>query len=374
MVRILLIDENDQDRRTFTQILSSRFRVSAHPSGTELMELVRRENPDLIFLETNLQGMSGIELIPVLNGISSPPGIIMYSSVSDTATVVQAIRAGAFDYIVKPALLATLESTIRRALAQRLAARRCGGAPGNGPLDAILGRSEAVSELKELIASFAPSADPILILGESGTGKELTARTIHRLSPRCGGPFIPVNCAAIPDSLFEAEMFGVEKGAYTDAIARTGFIERADGGTLFLDEIGEMSAMAQSKLLRVLEDHIVRRIGATREHEVDVRIVAATNTDLRSAVAAKTFRRDLFYRINILRIPVPPLRSRPADIPELAVSYVGDKPGLGFTDAALRKLLEYDWPGNVRELHAIVKRASILARDGRIEPRHVRFY
>jgi len=287
-----------------------------------------------------------------------------------------AVKAGASDYVLKPANADTLRKTLIRATAEQVYGSGYAAETSGGPLDQILGSSESIREMKELISVFAPAEDPVLLIGESGTGKELAASRIHALSKRSRELFVALNCAAIPDTIFEAEMFGVEKGAFTDSRSHPGFFERTDGGTLFLDEIGEMPLSSQSKLLRILEDHQVRRVGATVARVVDVRIVAATNCELKTAVAEKRFRRDLYYRINTLTIEVPALRSRPEDIPLLAHHFLeGGRPddARPLSEEALRKLLQYDWPGNVRELRSTMRRASLFARSGTIEDSHIRF-
>ena len=368
-----MLDADERSRRTFAQILSPFHHILTAETLSEYADLVRRERPDIVFLEVDLPGKNGIDVIPELLSIPHPPQIIMYSTVSSISTVVAAIRAGAVDYIAKPALLSTIQASIRAAVARRLAHDSVPEGVDANVTEQIIGGTAVMLELKNQLVRFAPTIDPVLLIGESGTGKELAARTIHRLSPRCGGPFVPVNCAAVPDTLFEAEMFGVDRGGYTDAIAHGGFFERANGGTLFLDEIGELAAASQSKLLRVLEDNQVCRIGSTRSRDVDVRVLFATNTDLKAAVAERKFRRDLYYRINILTVVIPPLRARLEDIPNLVAAFLRETPNVRVSDPAIRCLLQHDWPGNVRELHGTIRRASIIAEEGTIEPHHLQF-
>ncbi|HUX52479.1 MAG TPA: sigma-54 dependent transcriptional regulator [Spirochaetia bacterium] len=373
MVRILMLDPDERSRKTFAQILSPFHHILAPETFVGCADLVQQQKPDIVFLEVDLPGTNGIDMIPELLAIPHPPQIIMYSTISAISTVVAAIRAGAVDYVAKPALLSTIQASIREAVARRLVESSMSEGVDADATEQIIGRTAVMRELKNQLVRFAPAADPVLLIGESGTGKELAARTIHRLSPRGRGPFVPVNCAAVPDTLFEAEMFGVDRGGYTDAIARGGFFERANGGTLFLDEIGELAAASQSKLLRILEDNQVCRIGSTRPRNVDVRVLFATNTDLKAAVAERRFRRDLYYRINILTVVMPPLRARLEDIPNLVAAFLRDTPHVRVSDPAIRCLLRHDWPGNVRELHGTIRRASIFAEEGTIEPHHLQF-
>ncbi len=376
MVRILVVGDDHRSESLFGQILSSDYRILRRDRDLSPMDQAARDRPNVVVIDLNGAEDTVSILISSLRRLPRAPHVIVYSPVTDPAVIVASVRAGAFDYVVKPALVETLRNSIRRATAERITDAAFAAESSGGPLDEILGASETVREMKELVSAFAPTDDPILLIGESGTGKELAARTIHRLSARVRGLFVAVNCAAIPDTLFESEMFGVERGAFTDAVPHPGFFERADGGTLFLDEIGEMPKSSQSKLLRILEDHEVCRIGSTRSREVTVRIVAATNCDLKRAVADGRFRRDLYYRVNVLCIPIPTLRSHPEDIPLLARHFLRGEYGTvepAVNAAAIRMLLQHDWPGNVRELRGLMKRAAILAGRESIDERHIRF-
>ncbi|HUX11519.1 MAG TPA: sigma-54 dependent transcriptional regulator [Spirochaetia bacterium] len=374
MVRILVVGGDHGSQALFGQILSSDYRILRRDPDLPPIDQVVRDRPDIVLIDLKGAEDSIYILISDLHRLPRAPNVIIYSPVTDPAVIVASVRAGAFDYIVKPALFDTLRKSIHRATAERLSGATFAAESSGGPLDDILGSGEAMREMKELLRAFAPTEDPILLIGESGTGKELAARTIHRLSAL--GLFVAVNCAAIPDTLFESEMFGVERGAFTDAVPHPGFFERAHGGTLFLDEIGEMPRSSQSKLLRIIEDHEVCRIGATRSRPVTVRIVAATNCDLKQAVAAGRFRRDLYYRVNVLCIAIPNLRSHPEDIPLLAHHFLQSENGTvepPVNAAAIRKLLQHDWPGNVRELRGLMRRAAILAGRDCIDERHIRF-
>ena len=239
----------------------------------------------------------------------------------------------------------------------------------------MIGESAGMQELKELIRRYAPSNSPVLVLGESGTGKERAARLIHDASRRRDGPYVAVNCGAIPATLLESELFGAEKGAFTDAVSRPGSFERADGGTLFLDEIGEMSPAAQASLLRVIEQKELTRVGGTRTIALDVRVVSASNRELKQDVSAGRFRADLFYRLGVLPIRVPPLRERPADIPLLAVHFLERLGTASRTlgGGARERLLAHPWPGNIRELRSVMERAVLAADGGEIRPCHLLF-
>ncbi|WP_455381361.1 sigma 54-interacting transcriptional regulator [Salinispira pacifica] len=383
IVRILVVDENDHSRALVSQVVPAGCRLLRRERNLTLPEQVARDRPGILLLDADSEAGAALDLIRALRRFHRPPHIIVYSSVTDPASIVAAIRAGASDWVVKPANASALERALRRAAAERASGALWTAESAGGPLDQILGTSESIREMKELISAFAPTDDPVLLVGESGTGKELAARTIHGLSNRSAELFVAVNCATIPETLFESEMFGVERGAFTDAVPRVGFFERADRGTLFLDEIGEMPLSSQPKLLRVLEEHQLRRIGCSDPRQVDVRIIAATNCDLKSAVASGRFRRDLYYRINILSISVPTLRARPEDILLLAHHFLRDDPLCDpppsgdhsvLSEEAIRKLLDHDWPGNVRELRGLIRRARVLARRGPIEERHVQIF
>jgi len=375
-VRILVLDDDEHTWSLLDQILPPGCRMIRTDSTVTLADQALRDRASIVVIDLRGRVKEGLSLVRELRKSRRPPQVIVYSSVTDPAVIVDAVKAGACDYVLKPATAETLQRTLIHATAEQVYGAGYAAETSGGPLDQILGTSESIQEMKELITVFAPSEDPVLLIGESGTGKELAASRIHALSKRSRELFIALNCAAIPETIFEAEMFGVERGAFTDAQTRPGFFERADRGTLFLDEIGEMPLSSQSKLLRVLEDHQVRRVGSTTPRRIDVRIVAATNCELKSAVAEKRFRRDLYYRINTLTIDVPSLRSRPEDIPLLAHHFLKDgKPVASHqvSEKALRKLLQYDWPGNVRELRSTMRRAALFARTGTIEDSHIRF-
>jgi DNA-binding NtrC family response regulator len=323
--------------------------------------------------------IDGMGLLTSLAGVVPDAAVILLTAHGSIETAVAAMREGAYDYLTKPVdpcrLRVLVEKAVEKVHVSRevtVLRRQLRETRGLGPL---LGVSPEMQEVYRLIEAAAGSPAPVLVLGETGTGKELVARTIHQLSPQCHGPFVAVNCSAIPETLLESELFGHEKGAFTGALARRpGYFELADGGTIFLDEIAEMSSSLQAKYLRVLQDSQVRRIGGHDEVQVDVRVVAATNRDVVKAVQEGAFREDLYYRVNVLTIPLPPLRRRPEDIPLLADAFIAEfndkyaRQVRGIDDRSLALLGEHAWPGNVRELRNVIERAVVCCEDGLITP------
>ena len=366
MIRILFIDDDPQAQKTLKMVLSGKSTLISAYTGTQGLEMVRREGPDVVLLDINLPDRSGLEVLRDIRSRSQSPPVIMLTAVEIIETVVEAVRAGAIDYIVKPYTLKKLTAAIRQSLAAGVFTEpTLSGGTHVPEIDAIIGESPAVRQVKDLIYRFSPSISPVLILGESGTGKELVARAVHAVSRR-RGRFVPVNCGAIPENLVETEMFGCVRGAYTDATDRPGSFEVAEGGTLFLDEIGEMPTSCQVKLLRVLEDKEVSRIGSATPVPLNVRVVAATHRDPADTDA---LRRDLFYRLGVLLIKIPPLRERPEDIPILAKYFlkeisksVSSKDNAEMTDEARKALLEHCWMGNIRELRNVIERAVHLSK------------
>ena len=349
-----------------------RFRRRGFPaaeasSGEKALTLAGRRRFHVIVLDLVMPGLSGLQVLEKLKAQGADGEVILLTGQGTIESAVSAMKLGAFDYLTKPFPLSELERLIQKAAEHNQLARE------NRQLKAALrlaqppaemiGRSAAISEVFRLIERAGPSEKPILVQGESGTGKELVARALHRSSPRSDRLLVTVNCAALPEHLLEAELFGHEKGAFTGADrARIGLFEMADGGTLFIDEIGEMPASMQAKLLRVLEDGSLRRVGSPQERRVDVRLISATNRDLAQEVASGRFRDDLYYRINVMTIQLPPLRERSTDIPLLVARFLG--PEWEIDEAALEALKGYSWPGNVRQLQNVIERACILA-DGR---------
>ena len=383
MDSVLVIDDEKNVRALLTRILSQD-QVEVHSAGTgsEGLQLAEELDPDLILLDIRLPDADGIDVLKTLRSRRADTAVIVITAFGQIANAVEAMRHGATDYLEKPfepldklrmAVSRVLDEVKARREIQRLhqiQARQYGA-------DRLVGDSEATRKLRQMIRQLAQSeAQTILILGESGTGKELVAKGLHYEGPRRDFPFMEVNCAAITDTLFESELFGHEKGSFTDAKAtKKGLMELADRGTLFLDEVSEMSPGSQAKLLRSLQERMIRRVGGTRDIKVDVRIIAATNRALESLVKEGKFREDLFYRLNVIPVTIPPLRSRRDDILPLARHFLLElnitfhKTVRGFSPETEKLLLGYGWPGNVRELKNLIERLVILATSSDwIEP------
>ena len=377
---ILVVDDEALTLRTISRALRDEgFEVAVASSGEEALEIFARERPELAMLDIVLPGIDGIEVLRQIKRTAPQTIVVMMSAYHVVDRAVESMKLGAHDYLTKPFHLADMVNTIRRAsetLALRLRLRdTVETARGRYDFGVVKTESAAMRELL-LICEKAAQAEhtTILILGESGSGKGVLAKALHYNSPRAQQPLLELNCASLPDALLESELFGYEPGAFTDARRRKeGLLERASGGTVFLDEIGNMSASVQAKLLRVLEEGTFLRLGGTRPIKVDVRIVAATNADLKKAVANGSFREDLYYRLNVLPITLPPLRERREDILPLALGMMErfnremKKNFSGFTPPAAELLTRYAWPGNIRELKNVVERAMILAPEGAID-------
>jgi two-component system nitrogen regulation response regulator NtrX len=368
--RVLIVDDEAGIRQALKQVLEyENLDVRIAASGGEAISLYTDFRPHLVFLDVNMAGLDGLETLTRLRDLDPGAQIVMISGHGTIATAVEATQRGAFDFLEKPLDTDRLLLTVRNALAHSELVgenARLREAAENRYL--MVGESSALRRVRELISKVGPTAARVLITGENGTGKELVARALHEASPRRDGAFVEVNCAAIPSELIESELFGHMKGSFTGAFAdRAGKFEQADGGTLFLDEVGDMSLSAQAKLLRVLQEGVVTRIGGSKSIQVDVRVLAATNKDLESEIVEGNFREDLLYRLNVVPIDVPPLRERLGDIPAL-VTHFADRlsasagvPGKKFADEAIRRLQSRSWPGNIRELRNAVERALILA-------------
>src|SRR5712692_8814076 len=348
------------------------YEVEAAPDGVEALEKIPSFDPAVIISDLRMPRMGGMELLKQVRDSRLASSFIMLTAQGTIEEAVEATKLGAFNFLEKPVDTKRLQVELRNSLERHeserqleIAHRRLRDA---GILGSLVGRSKKMQEVMSLIGLVAPSTASVLIAGESGTGKELAARTIHQLSPRSSKPFVAVNCAAIPETLMESEIFGHEKGAFTGAVERrVGCFELADEGTLLLDEIGEMPIATQAKLLRVLEDSRVRRLGGKTEMPVDVRIIAATNRPPEEAIESKSLREDLYYRLNVFHIPLPPLRKRKEDIPAIAaalIEQIDKREGSQVADLhpeALELLQNYDWPGNVRELRNVIERSVIVA-------------
>lgn len=375
MRKILVVDDEEHMRWVLRQALQSEgYNVLLADSGETALAL--KDAYDLVILDLKLPGINGLEVLKCLKQQQNTLPVIVITAHGSIDTAIAAMKQGADEYITKPfemdeLMLAVKKSLNVKDLVQEVTFLRRELKRQNG-VDGILGQSEEIKAVRQLVLQIAGSSAGVLISGESGTGKEVVARAIHACSERSAEAFVTVNCGAIPENLLESELFGHEKGAFTGAVARkAGRFELAHKGTLFLDEIGEMPLAMQVKLLRFLQEFTFERVGGNQTMEVDVRIIAATNRNLLQSIKEGTFREDLYYRLNVLSMELPPLRRRREDIPVLAehflARYRGDKNIHGFSAQTLKVLMQYGWPGNVRELENVVQRASILASSDKIE-------
>jgi DNA-binding NtrC family response regulator len=377
MATILVVDDEASIRRTLREILEYEdYAVDAASDGEEALDMVHDSTYDLVLLDVKMPKRDGMEVLESLSADRPDLPVVMISGHGTVETAVEATKLGAYDFIEKPPDLNRLLLTVRNALdrgeleTENRRMRQTITETSTGDLTPIVGESAAITDIKETIERVAPTEARVLITGENGTGKELVARWVHRKSNRNDEPMVEVNCAAIPSELIESELFGHEKGAFTGATQqRIGKFEQAHGGTLFLDEIGDMSLSAQAKVLRVLQEHKIQRVGGSRTVEVDVRVIAATNKNLQEEIEDGDFREDLYHRIGVILIDVPPLRERRGDIP-LITEHMADRlarrngiPPKTFSDDALKALQRYEWRGNVRELHNVLERILILT-DG----------
>jgi DNA-binding NtrC family response regulator len=369
---VLVVDDDPGVRESFRLILEDHYDVVDAPDGLGALEIVRASAVDLVLLDIRLPGMDGIEVLERIKALDEGIEVILVTAVKTVRTAVAAMKLGAFDYLTKPFEEDELLSLSRRALERRALEREVAFLRSEleraHDLDEIVGRHPAIEKLHGLIAQVARTSTTVLINGESGTGKELVARAIHHQGTRRDGPFVAVNPAAIAETLIESELFGHEKGAFTGAHQRKlGKFELAQGGTLFLDEIGTLRSELQVKLLRVLQEREIERVGGTRPVKIDVRFIAATNTNLKEAVGRGAFREDLYYRLNVVPVVVPPLRERIQDVPLLVDHFIRrdnrrfHKRIDGPSPEALAALQAYRWPGNVRELENVVERCVVLA-------------
>jgi len=375
---VLVVDDDAGLRESCRLILEDDFEVLDAPDGSQGLDLLRRTAVDVVLLDIRLPGMDGLEVLRQIKALDEQVEVILVTAVKTVKTAVTAMKLGAFDYLTKPFEEEEVLAVVRRALDRHALqreltflrselARRQDG-------DEIVGQSAEMRKLFQVIAQVARTSATVLITGESGTGKELVARAIHRQSQRRDKPFVPVNSAAVVDTLIESELFGHERGAFTGAFQKKlGKFELAQGGTLFLDEIATLKGEIQAKLLRVLQEREVERVGGTRRIPVDVRIIAATNADLKAAVTSRGFREDLYYRVNVVPIAVPPLRNRREDIRLLVEHFIRKydqqfgKHIAGVSLAALAALEDYNWPGNVRELQNIIERSIALGEGPHIQ-------
>ena len=372
MPRVLVVDDEPGVQESLRMLLKDDCQVVTAGSVDEALQALRREPADLVLLDLVMPGRSGFDLLAEIRERSHPPPVVVLTATRTVATAVEAMKLGAADYVTKPFEVDALRIKVRQLLEKREledeVVRLRAAVERQERLGEMLGRSDAMQEVFRTLRRVAASRTSVLIRGESGTGKELAARALHELSPRRDGPFVAVNCAAIPDPLIESELFGHERGAFTDAVEqRIGRFEAASGGTLFLDEIGELSVGVQAKLLRALQELCIERVGGSRSIAVDVRVLAASNRDLEREVAEGRFRADLFYRIHVVPIDMPPLRERREDIRRLAGHFLElarAESGAGparISAAALAALERAPWPGNVRELRNAIEHGVALA-------------
>ncbi len=368
MAKILVIDDEASIRRALKNILESeKYIVEQAADGEQALSIVLEDSFDAILLDIKMPGMDGMEVLEKLITITDAP-IIMISGHGTIETAVEAIRKGAYDFIVKPPDLNRLIITIRNAIDKKnLVTKTRQLKKEVDKKYEIVGESPSITLVKQMISKVAPTTARVLITGENGTGKELVARQIHLQSSRSHAPFIEVNCAAIPSELIESQLFGHEKGSFTSAHKmRKGDFELSNGGTLFLDEIGDMSLSAQAKVLRALQENKITRVGGEKDIEVDVRIIAATNKNLKEAIKAGKFREDLYHRLSVIIVEVPPLRERKEDIALLSKHFVEEislqqgKAPLPISDEAIEMIKNFYWSGNVRELHNVMERLVIL--------------
>jgi DNA-binding NtrC family response regulator len=379
-LRILFAD----DERSLQEVMRSELprlghEVTVCPDGKSALKALEKAVFDAAILDLRMPGLNGIEVLEQIKQVSPDTEVVIMTGHASIETAIDAVRLGAFDYITKPCKMAQIETILRKAVEKRLLkhkniALETRVQAAEGP-SVMVGKSSSMSSVHRLIATIAPTDSTCMILGETGTGKELAARTIFEQSKRADQPFVPVNCGALSENLVESELFGHRKGAFTGAERdHKGLFEVANGGTLFLDEVGELNKNIQVKLLRFLESGEIRRVGDTEPFRVNVRVICATNRDLREMIKEDEFREDLWFRINTFEIRLPPLRERRPDLPELARHLLARSAHRSIEQIANLLLLEYQWPGNVRELANVMERAYILAGGGPITPEHLPYH
>jgi two-component system nitrogen regulation response regulator GlnG len=379
--QILVVDDDTEVRYSLNRVLSSRrYKVIEAASGEEGVAAVKRQPPDVVLLDNRMTGMTGLETLQHIRAANPKQLVVLMTAYGTAQTAIEAMKFGAFDYVVKPFDPAKVIALVESALSTQADIRSAGGVlPVINPeehKEGIVGSSGPMQQVFKVIGQVATSDVTVMITGESGTGKELVARSIHRHSHRGGKPFVAVNCSAIPENLIESELFGHERGSFTGATAqRLGKFEVCDGGTIFLDEIGDMTATTQTKILRVLQEGEIQRVGSSETLKVNVRVIAATNKDLEALVKDKEFREDLYYRLNVVRLRLPPLRERVEDVPQIVDFFLQNLAKAKKTKArrvspeALAILCRHSWPGNVRELENLVYRSAVIAQGDAILPK-----
>jgi len=374
MHKILVVDDENTVRYAFRRTFEDEYEILEAENGEEALQTIETDRPEVVLMDIRMPVMDGLSTLKIIKQKFPEIQVILMTAFTDTGTAMQAMKEGAFDYIIKPFENSEVRQIIQKAchLVQLMGKveninEEAGSVPGE---ERIVGGSRAIINVSKLIGKLAQSDLPALITGETGVGKELVARAIVQHSARTAGPFMVVNCASLPDTLIESELFGYESGAFTGAAKeRIGRFEQCHEGTLFLDEVGELPLAVQAKVLRVLQDGTFERLGGNQTIHSNARIIAATNCDLLAMVQNGTFRQDLYHRLNVFPLSIPPLRERPDDIPLLANFFIGrfgqeiDPPVVAITDDAITKLVQYSWPGNVRELQNVLRRAIVLARS-----------
>jgi DNA-binding NtrC family response regulator len=377
---ILIADDDEVSAQLFSEALTADgYTIRRAHSGVETVALLKEIMPDLLIVDVRMPDITGLEVTRIAHRDYPGLPVVVMTAFGCMDTAIEAIQEGAFDFISKPMNLEQLKRIVVRALAQRELSNGS-GAKGRTvqeapQLDTVIGKSPAMVEVYKTIGRAAPTKSTVLILGESGTGKELIARALHEHSPLAGKPFVAVDCGALTETLLASELFGHVRGAFTGAVNdKKGVFEEADGGTCFLDEIGNINLETQAKLLRVLQEHEVKRVGSQKSIKVDVRIIAATNKDLKALLKSGAFREDLYYRIKVVTIRLPPLRERKDDIPQLAEHFLhrysadNRKPVTAISDEAMDLLRKYAWPGNIRELENVIERAVVLSNQPMLSP------
>ncbi len=379
---LLIVDDERATREGLRSALEEEFDVYTAAGADEAMTILKSEPIQLMLTDLRLGGDSGMDLLQAAQALPEPPVSLIMTAYGSVDTAVEAMRRGAWHFVTKPLNLDEVEMLLKRALRGKTLETEnrqlTTQVRENHKIDKLIGKSSAMNQVFDLIRQVAPTRATVLIEGESGTGKEVVANTLHHLSGRPAAKIVTVNCAALSPQLLESELFGHEKGSFTGATQkRIGRFEQADGGTLFLDEIGEIDQATQVKLLRMLSERTIERVGSNTPIKVDVRVIAATNKSLRELVDKGTFREDLYFRLNVVKISMPPLRTRKEDIVLLANSFLqefardNDRPKKPLTDAAMRLLLSYSWPGNVRELRTAIEHGVVMSNDSVIDVRHL---
>ena len=373
MQTILIVDDDKSIRYSLKRMLEEKYSILTAQNGEEALDRIKEGSPDLILMDIKMPGRGGIEILKEIKSMDPKSLVILMTAYGTTDTAIEAMKFGAFDYILKPFPIPKMKGLVEKAISLRKLMKEgvvyASEVEIEGVEEHIVGSSSKMQEIYKIIGQVAPSDVTVLLRGESGTGKELFARAIYHHSLRSNQPFLPINCAAIPDTLLESELFGQEKGAFTGATSRRiGKLEQCHGGTIFLDEIGDMSLSTQAKILRVIQDKSFERLGGRETIKVDVRFIVATNKDLEEAISNGRFREDLYYRLNVVSIRIPPLRERREDIPDL-VSYFLKKFNrelkkkiVGITPETMERITSYGWPGNVRQLENVLKRAIVLCQ------------